>query len=198
MYWVSILRNISVWIILLPLFTGLYMYKILDRDSKLILLVVIGGTLPQILRPFFYDTTILNILYNIYTPFEFIVYWLLFKDKIFRLVLKRIIKLTIIVFFILSFFLISRFGITHRFLSEWVVFNNIIQITWIYLCLMEYYYSDEEFIEKSKPFYWFIIGITVYASCTVVYYSLLSFIKNNPNNQYQIIVIIQNLFNIFL
>lgn len=198
MKWISILGDISIWIILIPLFTGILGYKKLDEDSRLILLVVLGGTIPQVLRPFINNSTILNILYNVYTPFEFIVYWLLFKNKITTPSLKKIIRLTIVVFFCMSFLLVFHSGITNRFLNEWVIISNIIQLIWICLSLMQYYYSDEAIIEKSQPFYWFIIGITSYAACTVVYFSLANFIKNNPNSQYEIIKIIHHFFNIAL
>ena len=82
MSWISILGDFSIWIILLPAITGLILFKRLDKDSKIIFVVVLLACIPQVLKFFMDGTELLNIVYNVYTPLEFIVYWILFRQKI--------------------------------------------------------------------------------------------------------------------
>ena len=198
MDWVSILGAVSIWIILLPFVIGVVLFKKLDSDSKLILLVVISGTIPQVLRPYIDNTSSLNVLYNLYTPLEFAVYWILFRRKIVNASRRKLLYIIAGLFFSLSLFLVSEIGIRARFLNEWVIVSNIFQIVFICLCLLEFYYSEESRIELAQPFFWFLTGITFYASCTSVFFCLWYFIKNNPDEHYQILNLIHHVFNIFL
>lgn len=198
MKWVSILGYISIWVILLPLLIGFIFYKRLNIDSKLILLIVIIGTVPQVLRLIINNSSLLNILYNLYTPAEFTVYWLLFRKKFLFPGRRKYINLTALLFILLSIIFLYSWGIQERFLNEWVIVNNIFQLSWICVCLLEYYYSEEPFISTSRPFFWFLFGITCYASCTAVFYSLWFFIKNNANHEFLIMNVIHHTFNILL
>lgn len=198
MNWVSILGSISIWIILLPAVIGLiFIYK-LDTDSRLILLVVLVGCIPQILRPFILNSSFLTILYNIYTPLEFTIYWFLFRNKITSAFRQMILNAMAAIFILISAYLIFQHGIQFRFLNEWVIWNNIFQLTWIGLCLLEYYYSEEAVIDLSRPFFWFLTGITCYASCTAIFYSLWYFIKENRDEQFIVLNSIHHIFNILL
>ena len=79
---ISILGDVSIWIILLPLFIGLSIYQRLNNESKLIFCIVVLGAIPQVLRPFLNGSLILTVLYNLYTPAEFFVYFFVFVNKI--------------------------------------------------------------------------------------------------------------------
>jgi len=198
MNWVSILGSISIWIILVPLLIGVASYSKLNYDSKLILSIVLIGTLPQVLRPFINNSSSLTLLYNLYTPSEFIVYYFLFIKKVSLPYFKNIFVTTAVFFLLASLFFIFKQGLLNRFINEWVIINNIFQIIWICLCLMEYYKTEDSVIETNQPFFWFLIGITAYSTCTVVFYSLWYFIKSDSGSQTQILKIIHHIFNIAL
>jgi len=198
MNWISILEDFSIWIILLPAFTGLIVFRRLDKDSRIIFVVVLLACIPQVLKSFMDGTSLLTAAYNIYTPLEFIVYWILFRQKIISTHRKTILDAMAIVFAIVSVYLIYRYNIRSRFINEWVVLNNIFQVSWIGLCLLEFYYSDESIINSSQPFFWFLIAITGYASCTAVFFSLWHFIRNNSEAQFSIVNAIHHIFNILL
>jgi hypothetical protein len=198
MDWVSILGIVSIWIILVPLLIGVILFKRLDADSKLILVVVFLGTVPQVLRPCINSTLTLNVLYNLYTPFEFLIYCMIFKRKLLSPKRQKTLNAIIVLYFIISFLLIFNFGIKQRFLNEWAIANNLLLLIITSLCLLEYYHSDETDINIAQPFFWFIAGMICYASCTSVFFSLWYFIKENPNHQFIILNLIHHIFNILL
>jgi len=196
--WVSVLGSISIWIILLPAVVGTMFIHKLDKDSRLILIVVIAGCIPQVLRPFIIDSSLLTTLYNIYTPIEFTTYWFLFISKTASALRQRILYVMAAAFILISIYLVYHHGVSIRFLNEWVIWNNIFQLIWIGLCLLEFYYSEQTVIDLSQPFFWYLIGITCYASCTAIFYSLWYFIKENPDEQFIVLNSIHHIFNILL
>lgn len=198
MNWISILGRISIWIVISPLIIGVIKYKRLNFESKLIFYIVIIGAIPQVLRFFFETSSFLPIAYNLYTPSEFFVYYLVFIKKIRSPKVIKVYKVSVIVFIVTSLVLIFNFGIVNRFLNEWVILNNTIQIVWICFCLLEYYNLDEVNITISEPFFWFMSGITIYATSTIVFYSLWYFIKMNSGAQTELLKVIHHIFNILL
>jgi hypothetical protein len=198
MNWVSVLEDFSIWIILLPAITGFILFKRLDSDSRIIFLVVLLALGPQVLKSFLDGTLVLTVVYNLYTPMEFIVYWILFRQKITSKTRKKMLDVTAYTFFAVSVYLFYHNNIFERFLNEWVVLSNIFQVSWVGLCLLEYYYSEDGLINSSQPFFWFLIAITGYASCTAVFFSLWHLIKNNTEQQFYIVNAIHHIFNTLL
>lgn len=66
------------------------------------------------------------------------------------------------------------------------------------MCLTEFYKSDDECIEISQPFFWYMTGITIYATGTVVFYSLWYIAKSDPAGKNQVIKVIHHFFNCLL
>ena len=124
MSWILILEDFSIWIILLPAITGLILFKRLDKDSKIIFVVVLLACIPQVLKPFMDGTELLTIVYNVYTPVEFIVYWVLFRQKIISPSRKTILDGMAAIFAVVSVYLIYKYEIRARFLNEWVVMEQ--------------------------------------------------------------------------
>lgn len=198
MDWVSVLGAISKWIILLPLTFGLPLFKSLDNDGKIILLVSFIGVIPQIMAPFFREPTLLNILYNLYTPSEFLLYWLFLfshtKSKISRFV-YYFVGLS---FVAISVYLLSKNSIATQFISVWVIVNNIFQLILIGVCLLTYYYYDNLEFRLTQPFFWYLIGMILYASCTVIFYSLWNYVKESRTVVFIDLKVVHHVFNILL
>ncbi len=197
MDWVSILGKVSIWIILLPLFIALIGVNKIKLDSRLILVVVLIGTIPQVLNPFLRNTSILTLLYNIYTPLEFVFYWILFKNKIRDRKFQAVFYGIFLLFGCISLYIISRNSLTDRFVTVWVVINNVFQLLMVCLCLLTYYYEDELDLNIFEPFFWYLLAITLYASCTVVFYSLWDYVKAQGGRT-SVLNLIHHVFNIIL
>ena len=197
MAWIDILLYISIWIIILPAIIGLILFRRLDKDSRIILVVVLIGCIPQIIKFFMDGTPLQHIVYNVYTPVEFIAYWILFRQKILTPSRKTILDGMAALFIFVSLYVIYSNDIRTAFIGAWVAMRNIFQVSWVGLCLLEYYYSDDSLINSSQPFFCFLIAITIYASPTAIYFSLLQFIEANKE-PFHIVKAIHHIFNILL
>ncbi len=197
MQWVSILGNISIWIILLPLFLGLVGYGKLNRESRIIFFVVFIGTI-QVMKPFINNSYTLTVLYNLYTPAEFILYFFMFLGKTSSAFNRKFLYASLIFFSIISIVFVYKQGLSKEFLKDWVIINNTIQICWVCLCLMEYFKNDDAVIEIYHPFFWFLSAITAYATCTIAVYGLWHFIKSDSKGPAELIKVIHHIFNILL
>ena len=198
MNWLALLANISIWIILLPFIIGLAGFKRLNYESRIVFFVVLAGLIPQVLRPFLNNSSTLTVLYNLYTPVDFTLYFLLFLSKMRSVFNRKFLYLSLFLFIAVSLILIFKKGLQQNFLNELVIFNHVMQICWVCLCLMEYYKTDEAFIETRQPFFWFLSGITAYASCTIIFYSLWNIVKSDEKGPMQLLKLIHHFFNIML
>lgn len=195
---INILSDISIGIVSVPLLYGLLTLKHLDRDSKLILLLIFIASFPQLLRPYLIKSNILELTYNLYTPLEFSIYLLLFAPRITVKTSKLFFYLSCGVFFVGSLWIVSANNISLVFINQWVILNNIINIFWIGLCLYEYYVSDSIELGFNQPFFWFITGIFIYASSTTVFYSLWNIIVLHNPQRHASLRFIHHIANILL
>src|SRR5262245_34711101 len=115
----EVLNSISVWSIVLPLFVGLVRVRFLSRDSLIIVMIVFLGTIPQLLRYVTSDKEISNLIYNVYTPIEFCLFFFLFRNKFDKRAVKLLFYISGLLYFLFSIFLAWRFNIRSTFVSEW-------------------------------------------------------------------------------
>ena len=199
MTFTSILKFVSVWSIILPFIAGIILYRRLNNDSKIILLLVIIGIIPQIFGDWIlHDPAFKNITYNLYTPCEFGCYALLFRSKFILYNYKRLYKISLLFFSLLSLYLLFTNNISTLFLNQWVIFSNIIILFWAGLYLFQLYKVDDIAFEASDPFFWFLIALICYASCTTVFFSVWYIVLSNAFTKYHFVVIIHHIFNITL
>src|ERR1700743_82893 len=139
-----ILHIISIWIIILPLVAGIVNYQGLNKDSKWIFALVVIAAFPQILTYFVFhkETPLLNISYNIYTPIEFIVLYIIFYSKYEGNHNKRILQWSAGIYLLASIWFIVTKGLSAQFLNLWEDLNDLIYLVWILLFLQEQYHSD--------------------------------------------------------
>lgn len=187
-----LLHQISIWIILLPLITGLWFSKKLSHKSLIILLLVIVATPPQLSSDFFPEK-LSNVLYNIYTPIEFFILYYFFKDRIYSNIGKKVFKSSFITYFVTSTVILAiQQNIEARFISEWVTVNNLIYLFWIVVYFRDQLLLPQMELSFNEPFIWCLLGIFIYASCTSLHFILYETIQNSY------LKIFQSSFNILL
>ena len=195
----DLFKIISVWSIFLPLLGGIILFKKLNKDSYIILLVIVGGIVPQVLGNWILHNNIFkNITYNLYIPFEFISYTFLFYYKYSSIKLRFLFKTTLLFFSLISLLLLFNNNISTLFLNQWLISSNLIQVIWVGMYLVQLYLNDDLSFEPSDPFFWYLIAILCYASTTTVFYSLWYVIKSNAFVEFNFVKIIHHIFNISL
>jgi hypothetical protein len=195
----GIINNISIYSIIVPLIVGCLFLKRLSRDSLIVLGIVALGTIPELLQKFTTSALIKNIAYNLYTPFEFTMLFLLYNGRFYRRVNQKIFMASVKTYPAISLAIVGYFGMRERFLNEWVCVNNICFTAWTLMFFTEEFKSEEGSRLSSKvPFFWYMTAYFFYAPCTLLLYSLWQFIKRNPDSVLINIWIIHNIFNTFM
>lgn len=190
------LSTLSSLSIIPPLLVGLYLYRYLSKDAKLIFLIVVVGTLPQMIHLFFRRSPAEMISYNAYTVCEFFIYFFFFFHKISTKVIRLLLLGIAVIYVVLCLHFILQLGLSLRFINELAVANGASCLLIIGLYLYETFIADKGDLEKSNPFFWFTTGILLYAACTTLVYSLWQRIVEHPDSVLQQLWNLQNIFNI--
>ncbi len=198
MDWLTTQGNISIWVMVLPVVLGCFFFNKLDFDSKLILGVVLIGFCIQLLHYVLHQKVVLNWLYNIYTPIEFVALWYLFKKKLLSLQRRNFMDISLLVFAVISIGLVLTFGLNQRYLYEWAIVKNIVLIYWVALCLFEFYFTSYLKINIQQPFYWYLSGIICYASCTLVFYLMWYLVRKYATQDFSGLALCHLVFNTIL
>jgi hypothetical protein len=194
-----ILHTISIWIIVLPLLAGIINFKGLNKDSKWIFWLVIVAFIPQILTFLIkQESPLLNISYNLYTPLELGMLYMVFIDKYEQNTSRRIVQASLLIYIPVFLFMFIKYGITASFLSTLVCINNIIYMIWILLLLKEQYQAEDSIIQKNNPFAWYLLALIIYAPCTVLVFALYYYIRDPENPVERNLWIIHSSCNILL
>lgn len=195
----EILHTVSIWIIVLPFLVGFINFKALNRDSRWIFFLVCIALVPQMFTAILVnETPLLNLSYNVYTPIELGVLYLLFISKYNRPVTRSVVKATAVLYALACLYFFVSFGVTQKFLSSLVCINNVCYMLWILLLLKQEYSVPETIIQKNNPFTWYLIAIILYAPCTVAHFALYYYIRDVANPLLIGLSAIQSIFNILL
>ena len=123
---------------------------------------------------------------------------MLFRHKFILSNLKRLYIISLLFFSLISLYLLFNNKVSTLFLNQWVMTSNIIQLIWVGMYLTQLYLKDDLDFETQDPFFWFLIAIVSYASCTTVFYSLWYIVLSKAFSKYYFVVMIHHIFNISL
>jgi hypothetical protein len=195
----DIIHSVSIWIIVLPVLAGFINYKGLNKDSRWIFLLVLIAAVPQLLTFAINEhTALLNISYNLYKLVEMAVFYFLFANKFLLKSSRVVLQCSILLYLCFVVYYLFSQGFAASFLNILVCINNCIYVLWILLLLKEQYQVKESFIVRSNPFMWYLLGILIYAPCSVVVFALYHYIREQENILIANLWIIQSICNILL
>jgi hypothetical protein len=192
----EVLTYLSAWSVVLPLIVGAVRIRQLDTDSKLIFSLIIMATIPQMIHVYSPRSTEEVISYNLYTIAEFVIYFFLFRFKIPARSWRISLSILFLLYSLISIGFSYRDGVVNRFINELAVSNGIICLVIIGYYLYHTLLRDQGDLTPAKPFFWFTVGILLYAACTTLVYSLWQHILSNPNTVMESLWNLQNVFNI--
>lgn len=193
-----ILNEISIWVVILPLLVGIFFFRSLSYSSMIVFGIVASATIPQLLREFVNDKETISIAYNLYTPAEFFLTFLLFKDKFKKQLNKNILKSLMALFIVASVVLCYYYNIKTRFINEWVCFANFVYTALILLLILEQYGQKENNSINDTFFLWYLVALFFYAPCTLLIFSLWQYLKSNQNSFLNNLWVIHHFFNIMM
>ncbi len=173
----DILSFSSDWSVILPLLLAIIYFKRLSYNSSIILLIVVFGTIPQLMNAFnIKNEVVKNLTYNFYTPTEFLLFYFLFSRYIQEKVERTALKTSLIVYLLASLFFILENDLRTRFLDEWVCINNLIYTMWIMIVFYKQYsQSNTSNIDTTTSSFWILVGLLFYASFSSLYFSVYHF-----------------------
>lgn len=204
----TVLGTLSIYSILLPLLIGLVFLRSLSKDSLIVWGIVLAGTIPQLMKAYFDGIQILfafekkqflNVAYNIYILVEFLLIFFLFRGKFYQKLSNLIFNVTVFIYTVLSVSIIFFNGITQRFLNELISVNSLIYTAWILIIVLEQYSVETKLnITPVLPIFWFLAGMFLYASCTIM--SFLFWPSSQQKTTYisDVLKAIHAIFNITL
>ena len=192
------LRQASNWSVVLAFLIGVFLIKKLSRDSHWILLLVAFACVPQVINAIAPSAPFKGVVYNIYTVSEFLIFYLLFNHKFKLASSVKIFKASLFAGFFVAAGFISFYPVFEKFISEWVCINNFIYLLWLLLYLREQMLVEENELNVHQSFTIYVIAILVYASTTIFYFSLDSYIKLNPESKFEVLYLLHDFLNIFL
>ncbi|HXD93920.1 MAG TPA: hypothetical protein VNX01_11965 [Bacteroidia bacterium] len=167
----------------------------LHVNSRLIFLLCIVGFFAQI-ATHYSGIKSLCIFYNVYAPIEYTIIFFFFKTSFFSKKGRKIFYFSAAVGFAMALYFLLVIGITQRFLSEWVCFNNIIYTAWSLLLLLEIYEDDSIYLDQKMPLSWYLVGIFFFTSCTILIFCFWDYLMTNRNKS--MLFAVYGLFNIFM
>ncbi|HTB52044.1 MAG TPA: hypothetical protein VK718_04645 [Ferruginibacter sp.] len=184
---------------MIPTIIGILAFGKLQVNSRLIFLLVVTGSVPQMVSEFMGTNTSLgNLFYNINIPIEYTVIFFFFKTSFFSKSKGKIFYFIAIAGFLMAIAFLVFDGIQKRFISEWVCFNNIIFTAWILLLLLEIYEDDSIYLGQKMPLFWYLLGLFFYTSCTVLIFCFWGYITTTRNEYFNVLFQVYDLFNIFM
>jgi hypothetical protein len=189
------LNLLSSWSCLLPLMFGVVWLFFLSKESRIVLLIVLFASVPQMLHVLNVKNETLKLLaYNLYTPAEFLLFFSIFYRHVENSKNLLLLKATFMAYVTLSIFFIVHFNITKDFISEWAILNNICYTAWILIIFFEQYaYTNSKSLDFHDPFFWYVMGLLFYAPCTAMIFSMWNFIQKDNNS---LLKMIHEIFNI--
>ena len=183
----------------MPLAAGCIGINKLSRDSKIVWGIVTLGAIPQLLNLFVSNAVLLTTLYNLYTPFEFIMLYQMFSKKFTYHWNLVIFKFSVYLYILISLVFITYADATHRFINEWVCLNNLIFTGWTLLFITEQFWKEDgSDFHARDPFFWYISAYFFYSPCTLLVYSLWNSIHGQHGPLADGLRLIHNVFNILM
>jgi hypothetical protein len=167
----------------------------LHVNSRLIFLLCVAGSFAQICTHYANISTV-YIFYNIYAPIEYTIIFLFFKTSFFSKRGRKIFYFSAIAGLVMAIYFLLFVGIRHRFLSEWVCFNNIIYTTWGLSLLLDIYEDDSVYLNQKMPLFWYLLGTFFFTSCTILIFCFWDYIMTIRNKS--MLFAVYGLFNIFM
>ncbi len=174
----TIMLNLSIFSIFLPILLSIVLFKRLDRNSTIVFILLLLAVFPQLASRFAArDVRIL--FYNVYILIDFVTWGFIFFINSKNRVLRNLIQVSMLFSIIFSLTLFVSTGILYRFYSELICLNSLLQVLFILVYFYSLYLTDQKIELQRKPIFWFSLGLLLYAPVTYFHFAFHSRVSEN-------------------
>lgn len=173
----NFLQNMSVFSVLLPLFTGLLFWKYQEANARIMVLLLVFASFSQLGGT--YITVDRNLIYNLYLLIDASLWALIFYRNTTIRYARIMILILYSVLFIYALYSFYFKGIHNRFYSELVCLNSGIQVVCVLIYFYDKYFSEKILKLKEDPLFWFCLGILFYAPCTYFLFAFRYYLEKD-------------------
>ncbi len=169
----DLLNTLSVYTVLIPLVTGLALWKFQEGNARIMLALIAFASFTSI-YPEFYPIN-KPLIYNLYIIMD-VLCWSLMLYRSSSINLVRYIILSLLMSFMAFYiwYVSGHENINHRFYHDFVCLDNVLQVMCVLLFFYEKYESEKILNLEKEPMFWFCLAILLYAPCTYLRFALYS------------------------
>ncbi len=187
--------TISAFSVFLPFCLGLILYARLDINSRVLMILLFFASISQLAGHFNINKFI---TYNIYCFLDSALWGYLFFRNSKNNRIRSGILILVVLQAVISIISYSVSGIGHRFFSELVCLNNLLQLLWVLFFFYEKYMLEEVVALEKEPIFWFCLGILIYAPTSYFLFAFHDTISSGTNLRYSNLWSIHGLVNTFM
>jgi hypothetical protein len=166
---------LSIFSVFAPLSIGIFHYRQLETNARILLLIVAFASIPQFLT--LISPALPVGFYNSYIIVDVILWPLLYFVSSESSKLRKTLLILMLLNVVIDLaFVLSNFS-SGRFFYELVCVDSIFQVIYVSLFFYELNLRNEFIDLRRLPLFWFSIGILFYAPCT--FFVFLFYFKIN-------------------
>jgi hypothetical protein len=191
----SIFHTFSLFSVIIPCIAGILVYKYLEADSKMILILLICASLSQLAPVFLKNRNEIWSFYNLYIIIDVSFWGIIFFKNQKNIAIKTIVAGILFLHLTITGFFFHNFGIRNRFFTELVCFDSLAQVIWVLSYFYGLYKNEEVEKLEYKPMFWICLGILIYNPSTYFLFVYYDKIKLSVSNDYLYLWRLHDLMN---
>lgn len=180
----NFLEQLSVYSVLLPLGLGLIIFKHLEVNSRIVILLLLFASISQLTSYLTSNRNIIWSFYNMYTVADSILWAIIFYRSSSYPLFKAGILLIIFCLTAWSVILFYYIGPGTRFFPQMVCLNSLIQLVCVLFYFYQRYRSEQILALEKEPIFWFCLGLLIYAPCTYFLFAFFNVIQAEKKFSY--------------
>ena len=194
----ELLNTVSNYSPILPFVIGIVLWKYLDRSSRIVMFLLPCAAFSQLFSRFHLGLPSVWPIFNSYIFLDLTMWTLVFYTNSKGRAIKSLIVFLYTLHASLFIAVVFVASISQRFLSEFVCFNCLLQLTWVLLFLYERYKLNAIRALEFEPLFWFSLGLLVYSPTTYFLFAYYDIVRASIVRGYESLWAIHDTMNILM
>jgi hypothetical protein len=160
------LYYVSVFSVLFPVIAGIILFRRIDLNSRVVVLLMLCCSAPQLAAFFIDNKHDVWKFFNLYTVADAVGWGYIFfknsRQPLIRIIIRSVVSLQVLS----AIYIFTRGGLGVRFYYEYVCLNSLLETVWVMCFFYEYYMSENIESFERQSMFWFCLGILIYSPTT--------------------------------